>query len=150
RGSAAFGLSKLPSIITASRTHDGWQMLTPAMKEGTFEDGELLGLEDLGSNILKNTFDLISFSDEIASQNFEPQLDLGALTSLLVCAAVVAVFFIRLNSAITKAEAEKAIEKIEKEMSIKRLTGEEISNEVEEKLVDLRKKAQDTYIGPFR
>ena len=54
---------------------------------------------------------------------FEPQLDSGALTSLLVVAAVVTLFWARVWVAISDRQKREAVEKLSKEARLKRLSG---------------------------
>lgn len=58
-----------------------------------------------------------------AQMVFEPQLDGGALTSLVVCAAVVVLFWLRVFVAITDRQKREAVEKLQKDARLKRLSG---------------------------
>ena len=50
-------------------------------------------------------------------------MDVGALFSLVVMSVVVALFWLRVATAITDREKKEKVEKIQKEVRLKRLTG---------------------------
>mmetsp|Transcript_16658 Transcript_16658/g.21607 ORF Transcript_16658/g.21607 Transcript_16658/m.21607 type:complete len:194 (+) Transcript_16658:68-649(+) len=86
----------------------------------------------------------------ISEKIFEPKLDASALVAFSVCSFVVAIFFYRVNMAISKVEAQNEVKKLEQEMYLKRISGEDIEADLEERLAQAKERSKDTYIGPFR
>lgn len=63
---------------------------------------------------------------------FEARLDVGALFSLVVMSVVVALFWLRVATAITDREKREKVEKIQREVRLKRLTGRMNAEDEEE------------------
>jgi hypothetical protein len=63
---------------------------------------------------------------------FEARLDVGALISLVVMTVVVSLFWLRVATAISDREKRGKLEKIQKEVRLKRLTGKMNAEDEEE------------------
>lgn len=66
-----------------------------------------------------------------AQMRFEPQLDGGALTSLVVVAAVVVLFWLRVWVAVSDRLKRETVERVKKEVLLKRLSGTASEQDVE-------------------